>query len=83
MGSVPTTSQAAARADPLAPKPNLPAPIVPNQSLIGHTMPTAPPPHMLNNKDPSNPDSNGASMGYKASRTSLSGSAAISRHNPM
>eukprot|EP01083_Nonionella_stella_P028544 78616_1 len=76
MGSVPTTSQAAARATPGMPSSTIPQPIVPNSSLIGHTMPTAPPPQDLT-KTISAPGN-----GYGPSRVSGGGSSSLSRHNP-
>ena len=51
MGSVPTTSQAAARATPGRPGSKMDdAPLIPNSSLIGHKMPKVPA-SMLNKKD--------------------------------
>mmetsp|Transcript_61119 Transcript_61119/g.97241 ORF Transcript_61119/g.97241 Transcript_61119/m.97241 type:complete len:160 (-) Transcript_61119:155-634(-) len=48
MGSVPTTSQAAARATPGQPSSSsMSQPVVANSSLIGHTMPTVPPSSVL------------------------------------
>ena len=85
MGSVPTTSQAAARATPGMPNPNSNAPIVPNSSLIGHQMPTAPPQSILNkerDKEKSINDSSNHGTGYGSSRASAHGSSAMSRHNP-
>eukprot|EP00486_Rosalina_sp_Unknown_P000309 CAMPEP_0201566752 /NCGR_PEP_ID=MMETSP0190_2-20130828/6796_1 /ASSEMBLY_ACC=CAM_ASM_000263 /TAXON_ID=37353 /ORGANISM="Rosalina sp." /LENGTH=105 /DNA_ID=CAMNT_0047985911 /DNA_START=185 /DNA_END=502 /DNA_ORIENTATION=+ len=95
MGSVPTTSQAAARATPgmSTSTSNNNGPIVPNSSLIGHQMPTAPPQSLINKKkeefpvdksmnDSSSGHGHSQRGGYGASRASNHGSSAMSRHNP-
>ena len=81
MGSVPTTSQAAARATPGVSSSNNNGPIVPNSSLIGHQMPVAPPQSVIN-KEKEKDKSMSESSGYGASRGSMTGSSAMSRHNP-
>eukprot|EP01083_Nonionella_stella_P033713 92264_1 len=89
MGSVPTTSQAAARSTPGAPSSTIPPPIVPNSSLIGHTMPTVPP-SLQNNDNPNGSPTSAPSMiprpvhenHYGSSRASMVGASSMSRHNP-